>query len=272
VITLNQLLVGDKRKILDTMHFGQVCWSCQPLLCQYLLGTGLSDVTYLEADSYFYTSPEVLFEEIGERSVSLVPHNYAPQHDQTATSGVYCVQFNMFRNDEHGHRFLQQWQDACMQYDKRLPEKYPGQTCLDSWPRQSSAVCVIKNPGAGVAPWNQSLFKFSERDGVPLVDGRPIVFYHFHQLSFIDDTAFHTSTYRLDRKLIDMVYRPYAERLVALRRELQARLPGFNHCKRYKAPPTLLQALSSRKLGTWKELLRHFRDLPAQRANIVHVD
>jgi len=269
VIRLNQVLTGELRNILETMSFGQVCWTCQPLLCEFLLETGLSDVTYLEADSYFYSNPEILFEEIGDRSISLVPHNYAPEHDQTSASGIYCVQFNFFKNNAHGRQFLSLWRAACMQYNRNSPHQYPGQTCLNSWPQQSPAVCVIKNPGAGVAPWNQSLFNFTQRDGTPQIDGAPVVFYHFHQLSFIDDSTFHVSSYRLRKALLDIIYRPYAKQLTAVRRNIRAKLPGFNYCKRF-TPPSVRDAARSFKWKIWKEVLRYARDI--YRGSIIRVN
>ena len=153
-------LEPSDRHILQTMNFGQVCWTCQPLLCQYVLNQGADGVTYLEADSVFYSDPQVLFDEIGSRAVSLVPHNYAPGHDQTDSSGIYCVQFNFFRPNASGYRFLAQWKKACFEYSKSSPKRFIGQTCLNDWPIQSEDVCVIRNPSAGVAPWNQALYEF----------------------------------------------------------------------------------------------------------------
>lgn len=270
VIDLEQVIVPAERGILQTMHFGQVCWTCQPLLCRYVLDQGADGVTYLEADSVFYADPQVLFDEIGPRSVSLVPHNYAPGHDQTATSGIYCVQFNYFRPDEAGYRFLDQWKAACFQYDKTQPKRFPGQTCLDAWPAQSDAVCVIRNPAAGVAPWNHALFKFSAVDGVPHIDGRPVVFFHFHQLSFIDDSTFMAAMYPLDPAVLDLVYRPYVARLKALRAGLRARVPGFDHCKRFEAPDVGATLLSF-SWPRWRELLRYVDGKVRRRANILRV-
>lgn len=270
VIDLDQVIVAEERTILNSMHFGQVCWTCQPLLCKYVLDQGFNGVTYLEADSVFYSDPQVLFDEIGSRSVSLVPHNYAPGHDQTETSGIYCVQFNYFRSDEAGYRFLAQWKKACFEYNKNEPKCFPGQTCLDCWPEQSDAVCVVRNPSAGVAPWNHMLFKFSDKDGVPHIDGKPIVFFHFHQLSFIDDDTFMAAMYPVAPAVLELVYRPYVARLKALRVELRSRVPGFEHCKRLQAP-NVVATLLSFNWPRWRELVRYIYGQIFRRANILHV-
>ena len=103
VVSLDDVVTPELAWIRECMNFGQICWTSQPLLCRHVLeGHGADEVTYLEADSYFFADPQVLFDEIGTRSVSLVAHRYAPGFDQTAVSGVFCVQFNLFRNDAAG--------------------------------------------------------------------------------------------------------------------------------------------------------------------------
>ncbi len=237
IVALEDVVTEAYAFVHRQMTFGQICWTCQPLLCRHVLERYRADaVTYLEADSYFFADPAVLFDEIGDGSVSLVPHNYAPGCDQTASSGVYCVQFNLFRNDAAARELLLEWERACLRYDRRRPRYFPGQTCLDGWPARSSAVRVVANPGAGVAPWNAQRFAFASSPAGPTIDGRPIVFYHFHEVAFMDDGGFFLSSYRLGRDVVDCVYRPYVAELDALRRQVRAAVPGFEHGKAFRSP------------------------------------
>ncbi len=41
---------------------------------------------------------------------------------------------------------------------------------------------MFEEPGAGLAPWNVSAHELSGENGEVRVDGRPLVFYHFHSL------------------------------------------------------------------------------------------
>lgn len=237
VVGLDEVLTPELAWVHERMSFGQICWTSQPLLCRHVLDRrGADAVTYLEADSYFFADPQLLFDEIGARSVSLVPHHYAPAYDQTATSGVFCVQFNLFRNDAPGRELLAAWEQACLQYDKRRSGYYPGQLCMDDWPSRSAAVCVVSHRGAGVGPWNVSRYRVGQRDGRPTVDDVPVVFFHFHELAFMDDGSFFLSSYELGANTIELIYRPYLDELTRLRRELRRAVPAFEHCKSFRSP------------------------------------
>ena len=269
VVALEEVLTPELAWVHERMSFGQICWTSQPLLCKHVLDRcGADEVTYLEADSYFFADPQLLFDEIGARSVSLVPHHYAPGYDQTATSGVYCVQFNLFRNDAPGRELLAIWEQACLQYDKRRSGWYPGQLCMDTWPARSAAVCVVENPGAGVAPWNISRYRVGQRDGQPTVDDRPVVFFHFHELAFMDVGAFFLSSYVLGSQAIALIYRPYLDELLRLRSELRAKVPGFDFCKSFRSPG-LWPSLASLDRKRWRGYLKYLFLRTKGRRNVV---
>jgi hypothetical protein len=269
VVCLGDVITADYAFIREQMSFGQMCWTCQPLLCRHVLDRHHVDaVTYLEADSYFFADPAALFDEIGERSVSLVPHNYAPGYDQTEKSGIYCVQFNMFRNDEPSRRLLAEWEAACLKYDRRSPRHFPGQLCLDGWPQRSSAVWVVRHPGAGVAPWNAARFRFGAAAGRPTVDGVPIVFYHYHELAFMDGGNFFLSSYGLNASVIDAVYRPYVDELVRCDEQLRRAVPGFDHRKRFRSPGAW-RSMTSFDRSALRSYAKYLYSLWRGRKNII---
>lgn len=53
--------------------------------------------TYIDADLYFFSSPQILIDEVGDNSVMITEHRYTEKYDQTKTSGKYCVQFVFLR-------------------------------------------------------------------------------------------------------------------------------------------------------------------------------
>lgn len=268
VVPLDEVVTPKLAWVYERMSFGQICWTSQPLLCKYVLAQGSDEVTYLEADSYFFADPQILFDEIGSRSVSLVPHHYAPGYDQTATSGVFCVQFNLFRNDAPGRELLDVWEQACLKYDKQRSLWFPGQLCLDDWPSRSQAVCVVQHPGAGVAPWNVSRYRVGGNRAAPTVNDQPVVFYHFHQLALMDSGAFFLSTYTLGRDVIETIYRPYLDEMVSLRDRLRTQVPGFDYCKSFRSPG-LWASLTSLSRKRWLAYLRYWWWLIKYRRNII---
>ena len=228
-----------------TTH-GQFCWVCQPIICQYLLDRfGVDMVTYLESDSLFFSDPEALFAELGDRSVSLVPHNYSSEFDNSSAAGMYCVQFNAFRNDADARAVLQSWTASCFEYDRSAPTSYPGQTCLDRWPSQFAGVAVIQHPGAGVAPWNIRGLKLGSQNGVPTVNGLPVVFYHFHQYGRFRSGAHELGSYPMTRDVIDAFYQPYVQALRDAERLVKQVDPSFDYRRLYEDHGGLLQLLSA---------------------------
>jgi hypothetical protein len=269
VVSLEQVVGHDLAWIHGRMNFGQICWTSQPLLCRHVLDRcGAEEATYLEADSYFFADPQLLFDEIGTHSVSLVPHRYAPGLDQTAVSGVFCVQFNLFRNDPAGRELLAIWEQACLLYDKQRSLWYPGQVCMDSWPERSAAVCVVQHKGAGVGPWNVPGMRIGQRDGRPTVDDQPVVFFHFHQVARMDDGTYYLSNYPLGQAAIDLLYKPYLSELERQRRMLRERIPGFDHFRAYH-PPRFWPSLLSLDLARWRAYRVYLGIRAARRQNFI---
>jgi hypothetical protein len=59
----------------------------------------------------FFSSPEPIFTEAKNASILLTEHRYLPEYDQSATSGIYNVQFMMFRRNIEGLNALTWWRD-----------------------------------------------------------------------------------------------------------------------------------------------------------------
>ena len=213
-INIVELINPETLPVRERTTDGQFCWVCQPLICQFILDKFHVDmVTYLEADSLFFSNPEVLFEELGEDSVLISPHNYSSQFDNSVLAGKFCTQFNTFRNNEAAREVLNFWKFWCFKYDRNMPSFYPGQICLDYWPELFNSVRIITNLGAGVAPWNIQRFRFEIINSVPHVDTLPIVFYHYHQYGRYKNGNHELGTYPLPKKVIDSVYKTYVREL-----------------------------------------------------------
>ena len=109
--------------------------------------------TYLDADLYFFSSPEPIFSEFNGRSILLTEHRYTKQYDQSVASGVYCVQFITFNADDDGLTALTWWRDACIDwcYARKEDGKFGDQKYLDAWPARFSGIHELQHLGGGVA-------------------------------------------------------------------------------------------------------------------------
>lgn len=240
---------------------GEYCWTCTPHVTRYVLDTyQLSEVTYLDADLCFFERPSLLLSEFEKSgaSVLITEHRYTPRYDQTAVSGIYCVQFMTFKADRRGIEALQWWQDRCLEwcYARFEDGKNGDQKYLDDWPQRFDGVHVLSHIGGGVAPWNvqQYVLRKNGKSGI-LVDGLPLVFFHFHAYKQYFDDMHDLGIYRLGRSVVEMIYRPYVQKLAEAQKEITAVHPGFDRGRtaRPQSWKTPLRKLLRRIKGEFNE-------------------
>ena len=211
----------------------EYCCTTTPALPQHLLRTRpeLAEVTYLDADLFFFSDPEPLFEEMGDASVLITPHRFPPYLRHYEANGLYNVQFMTFRRTGGGLEALRWWHDRCLEWCYlRLEEgKFADQKYLDDWPERFDRVHVLRHKGGGVAPWNLDLFELGREGGTVTVDGEPLVFFHFHRVRIREDGGYdwRAPGYLGTAKAYDLVYRPYLAALDEAKRRVWAVEPAF---------------------------------------------
>jgi hypothetical protein len=160
----------------------------------------------VDADLWFLRSAEPIFREFetAEKHVLITDHAYAPEYDQSAISGKYCVQFLIFRRDG-GEGVRKWWEERCIEwcFDRVENGKFGDQKYLDEWPvRFGDKVQVLQNQAWALAPWNASRFPYSGG-----------IFYHFHGLRLLDNKRVNLGEYPLPPVLVGQVYKPYVAKL-----------------------------------------------------------
>lgn len=192
-------------------------WTSTSHIIRYVLDTyQLKEVTYLDADLFFFSKPSILLDEFHNSgcSVMITKHRYSPLYDQSATAGIYCVQFLTIKADENGLRVLTWWQERCLEWCFARFEKgkFGDQKYLDHWPYIFEGVHVLTHLGGGVAPWNVQQYTIGPG---PTVNGVPVVFYHFHNLKFKDD-GWYIENYSVPKEAKEHLYIPYLADLYKL--------------------------------------------------------
>ncbi len=215
LITLEQLEDERLLSVKSDRTKAEYCWTCTPFIIRYALDKfGLKEVTYLDADIFFYEKPSILLDEFHStnKSVMITEHRYTPKYDQSKDLGIYCVQFMTFKSNEEGLEVLQWWQDRCLEwcYNRNEEGKFGDQKYLDNWTSMFNGVHVLKNLGGGVAPWNVQQYEVSSG---PKVNGQVIVFYHFHAFKWHTKERYYLGHYILSKKVQKNIYIPYIESL-----------------------------------------------------------
>ncbi|HEU4685409.1 MAG TPA: FkbM family methyltransferase [Nitrospira sp.] len=205
-------------------------------------------LTYLDADLFFFSSAQPLFEELGQGSVLIHEHRFSPrQQELAAHNGRFNVGLLAFRRDHDGLKALRWWRERCLEWCFARYEqgKMGDQLYLNDWPKRFPGVVVLEHVGAGVGPWNHDQYAINRTaDGVVRVDGRPMIFYHFHSFKSAGfDAAWPVahSHYPLTLASLEHCFVPYAEALADAYRTLRTIVPdaGWGLEDPLTVPPSL---------------------------------
>lgn len=146
----------------------EYCWTVTPFTPKFVFDAdpSVTRATYLDADLWFMDKPDTIFDELNQsgKQVLITEHAYSPECDESAASGIYCVQFMSFTR-EGGEQVRQWWQDRCIEwcYNRFEDGKFGDQKYLDDWPsRFSNDVHVLQQKQAMLAPWNISRFDYNQ--------------------------------------------------------------------------------------------------------------
>jgi hypothetical protein len=229
VISLTEFEDAELLSVKPTRTKEEYCWTSTPSTLKYCIEKfKLNFCTYVDADIYFYNDPSCLIEEMGDKSVLITPHWYTPVYDQSATSGIYCVQFITFKNTSEGMKILEWWRRSCIEwcYARFEDGKFGDQKYLDNWPEKFKGVHVLKNKGGGVAPWNVQQYNLEDDSKLMIIEKKtgkqfPLIFYHYHNLKFLPSGDIDLGSYFLNQMVIRKLYLPYISHLIKIFKNLQ---------------------------------------------------
>ena len=138
-------------------------------------------ITYVDADMAFFSDPRSWWERLDRAEVLLVKHRFPDFLRHLEMFGKFNVGILGFRNDAEGRRCLASWRRQCLDWCRDVvePGRFADQKYLDAWPEQFQNVAVCDHPGINLAPWNWMSHRYRFRGGSLLVDGQPLVAFHF---------------------------------------------------------------------------------------------
>lgn len=217
----NEALAAAKRN----RSLMEYYFTCTASLMDWILARdgGIDILTYLDGDLYFFADPEPIFRAFEGYSSLLIEHRFPQQLEQMAVYGTYNVGWMSFRRDKDGMEALDWWRDRCLEwcYDRLEGDRFADQKYLDRFSALFRGVLVLKHAGANLAPWNIGRHLLSEADGRILVDGQPLIFYHFHNFKrmfpFVWRTHHRENHIPYYPFLARLLYRPYARALARSR-------------------------------------------------------
>ncbi len=204
LLRLSELETKNLLRVKAQRTKGEYCWTLTPFAPRFVFEVDpeVSRVTYLDADLWFRKHPRAIFREFeaSGKKVLITDHAYAPENDNSAMAGYFCVQFMTFVREAEVVR--KWWEDRCIEWCHAWYEegKLGDQKYLDDWPERFPVdVHVLEDQGLAMGPWNATRFPY----------GRAI-FYHFHSLRIASDRRVDLgSVPLLPTPIVENIYKPY---------------------------------------------------------------
>lgn len=238
VISLSEFEDEELLSVKADRTVGEYCWTATPKTIYYVIKKFNVDIcTYVDADVYFYSSPKVIFDELGNDSILITEHRFSPEYKgEEKKSGIYCVQFISFRNDEFGLKALTWWKDQCITwcYNRLEDGKFGDQMYLDDWTTRFEKVHVLKHLGGGIAGWNVSQYEFfRDKEIFYAIEKKSsqkfdVVFYHFHYLKFYTNGKLDLGPRIISEKVKEYFYKPYLRELEDNKRKIHELNPHID--------------------------------------------
>jgi hypothetical protein len=152
-------------------------------------------LTYVEADLFFLSSPEPLYEELGHASIGILKHNWDSSHQHMARFGDHNVSWIMYRHDDIALTCLSEYRDQCLAWCRDYPDdgRLADQGYLDTWHQRYPGVRTLIHKGANKASWNLGNHTVTRTETGYRVDDSPLIFFHFHGLTFAESDPFRLS-------------------------------------------------------------------------------
>lgn len=195
-------------------EYREFVWMMASYFSDYLLKKeNIDHITYIDSDIYLYDDIQIMYDEIGDKSVGIIRHRQISENSNSA-DGKYNVGIVYFKSDVVGRHCLDWWKDAVMY------RKYPRlSTCYDQKYLEgflemynSDFICVADKSFAHSAPWHHRLYDWSnlDIDNTIIWEGKKqvLLFNHFSRIKFdvVNNTYLSSGGQYKDHTLNDSVY------------------------------------------------------------------
>jgi hypothetical protein len=241
-VTIIPLKKFESKKLLDVKNDrtrAEYCWTCTSSTIEYVLANyNVPDCTYIDADLFFYKSPDILTGELNHgKTVLITEHRYSwfSKIYEEKRAGKFCVQFITFGNEPKSRNILNHWIGQCIEwcYARYEDGKFGDQKYLDDWPVKYNNVKISEHFGAGVAPWNILQYHiFQSADSIRGNEKRSgkefdVIFYHFHFVRFMDNGTVDLGWNRIPGDIQKSFYIPYINKIKETEHNLESKFEGY---------------------------------------------
>ena len=233
-IHLSELEDFDKEllAIKHTRTIVEYYFTISPCFPLFLLkkNTELTWLCSLDADIYFYSNPQSIFNDFENKySILITPHKFTKELVASEKYGIFNVSFQAFKNNKTGLGCLEKWRSQCIDWCNNVyddeNQRYADQKYLDTWPIDyPNEVKILDDSVSGLAVWNINNYVLEFDSNQLMSDGERLIFYHFHKLNVINKSwiqnGFKHYHVNENKYLDDSIYAPYINALFDFNEQL----------------------------------------------------
>lgn len=184
VTSLDDFLTGELRAAIIGRTHRETIWTYTGRWMEYVFDIEPSAhaLNYIDADCYFFADPTPVFDEIGEVDIAITPHRFPDRAKHFESNGLFNVGLVHIKRTDTGLACLREWAELCIEWCYEIGDgkRFADQGYWDDLVPKYGAHS-IQHLGANLAPWNQEQYDYYMDAGKLLVNGQPLVWYHFHQ-------------------------------------------------------------------------------------------
>jgi glycosyltransferase involved in cell wall biosynthesis len=191
LLQLHDLPLPRPRELCFRYDVLELSTAVKPFLLQALFERGHDRLVFLDPDIRAFAPLAAVLSLLEDSEMVLTPHLTSPLRDEKHPSereilmaGVYNLGFLGLAPTPATLRFLEWWADRCEEQCVSEPERglFVDQRWMDLAPGFLDRVRVLRDPGYNVAYWNLHDRTLAGTAEAPLVNGEPLVFFHFSGL------------------------------------------------------------------------------------------
>jgi hypothetical protein len=263
VFTESEFAPEALRNVRPQRSVAEYCWTSKPFVLAHLLSVtpSLEWVAYLDSDMMTFGDLGGQLLGVADADFMLSPHRFSDDFAHYApTVGGFNAGFAAFRNSAVGNDAIAMWSRLCLEScSVAITETtYADQRYLDDLIAAFPSGCASDHPGLNAAPWNIGRYRVTEDDGAVLLDGWPLLLYHYQGLHLLHPrwVDLYAGDLRLDPTIRRLIYDPYLRELSRSYRRLRDCRPGFDLGFNFAAPK-------------WHSFLHHVKRTIEGQSNLV---
>jgi len=198
-------------------HGWEYAWSLKPTLLRNIMlrDTNADYYAFFDADIYFFSNPNSIFDEAPGANLFLTDHNnsasFAKYYD---ISGKFNSGFVGCRNSPTAAMAIDWWGaktiDWCYARFDMENKRYGDQRYLEQLPELFPGIHIVRSKGANVAHWNIENYTITPTGNNVFMNSDRLIFYHYSGLFIYNSREYNLSwATHIPENAVQHIYIPY---------------------------------------------------------------